>query len=315
MERRKELLRERSPSPPPPTPPSRCPSPELPLPTLPPHQARLPESHAKVMYLSAIGLCRNSDEQKMNAEVSWSAVLDNRINQGRHNTPINLYFTRLRNMSDSFLSAVKRDYQGTFLPPCRSPLPSSRPSSLSSSHPSSLSSSHTSPLPPSLPPVSEPSSQESIPLDTALSLLNNDSSMVFGNPSDGSQLDSITLHDGEVSTMQAEMSTLQPGRDLPALHHGRETSSHHSGRDRSPLHPGRVPIFPKTEPMSETEIKQEVGETKPILPALFSVKQEVEEPAPKRSRTEAPPSWQGVDAVIESYRKYKQGENIIYQSF
>ena len=78
LERRKKRLRERSPSPID-TSETRSVSPELPLPSVAPHLNQLQETHAKAMYLSAIGLCRNTEEQKVSNEIIWSVVLDDRM--------------------------------------------------------------------------------------------------------------------------------------------------------------------------------------------------------------------------------------------
>lgn len=80
LQRRKVLFLERSPSPPSfplsssdgdsvfPLDP-RPESPILPLPSTPPHLNHLPESNAKIMYMSAIGLLRVSDEEKQGDEI------------------------------------------------------------------------------------------------------------------------------------------------------------------------------------------------------------------------------------------------------
>ena len=95
LEKRKSRMRERSPSPlPAPAPP--CPaSPLLPLPSTPPHLNRLPETHAKAMYLSAIGLCRVGEESKQAGEVVWGAILEDRMARDP-DTTINQYFSQLR---------------------------------------------------------------------------------------------------------------------------------------------------------------------------------------------------------------------------
>ena len=100
LEKRRERLRERSPSPVRDERASdeRPSSPSLPLPSVSPHLNRLPESHAKAMYLSAIGLCRNSEEQKLSNEIMWSVILDDRLTR---ETPdkqsvITKYFVKLR---------------------------------------------------------------------------------------------------------------------------------------------------------------------------------------------------------------------------
>lgn len=298
------------------------------------------------MYLSAIGLCRTSDEQKMRSELAWSAVVDNRINQGRDNTPINLYFKRLRNMSDSFLSAVKRDYQAAFLPPSPPPpLPTTAACDSGSAAAERLSPSAvdnsmatitaTAPMVPfSMQSAVDPSASvvgtptptggggqdtESIPLSTALSLLNSDASSVFG--SEGSQLDSITLHDADVNTsvggaaaavgisanQVAVGENLNVGlRDMSSVVDMMQQNQHLPQQQQQQQQLHQISI--------KTESSAIPADVKPILHAggglLAAVKEEDEEPSPKRPREDesSVAAWQGVDAVIESYRKYKQGK-------
>ena len=130
LEKRKSRLRERSPSPPPVEEEvlGRSASPSLPLPSVPPHLNKLPESHAKVMYLSAIGLCRNTEEQKVNHEQVWSAVLEDRLTRDREST-VNKFFVRLRSITEQQQDqqGVKRTWNGVVedvLPPSslRTPL-------------------------------------------------------------------------------------------------------------------------------------------------------------------------------------------------
>ena len=128
LERRRARLRERSPTPPPHC-EARPGSPELPLPSTAPHLNRLPETHAKAMYLSAIGLCRNTEEQKVSNELIWSVVLEDRLTRERERErPITKYFVRLRELSEQQNQevtgrGVKRSWEerererDTFLPP------------------------------------------------------------------------------------------------------------------------------------------------------------------------------------------------------
>ena len=135
LEKRRKRLRERSPSPIPPldeTPsggsvnyPRRQPSPLLPLPSVPPHLNRLPESHAKIMYMSAIGLARATEDQKLVHEIVWSAILDDRLARGDHNSTINTYFTRLRDMPVAAAAAVGGGSEGPrSRTPAGGPIPS-----------------------------------------------------------------------------------------------------------------------------------------------------------------------------------------------
>jgi len=85
-------------------------------------------SHAKVMYLSAIGLCRNTEEQKVNHEQVWSAVLEDRLTRDRGST-VNKFFVRLRSITEQQQDqqGVKRTWNGIVedvLPPSslRTPL-------------------------------------------------------------------------------------------------------------------------------------------------------------------------------------------------
>jgi hypothetical protein len=51
------------------------------------------------MYMSAIGLARNTEEQKAVQEVIWSAILDDRLARGDPLSTLNTYFVRLRDMA------------------------------------------------------------------------------------------------------------------------------------------------------------------------------------------------------------------------
>lgn len=122
LEKRRKRLRERSPSPIPPPggeAAGRPPSPLLPLPSVAPHLNRLPETHAKIMYMSAIGLVRTSEEQKLVQEVIWSAVLDDRLARGDPPSTINTYFIRLRDMAGPELRGARGPpcLLGSLLPP------------------------------------------------------------------------------------------------------------------------------------------------------------------------------------------------------
>merc|ERR1740122_223805 len=80
------------------------------------------------MYLSAIGLCRNSEEQKISNEIMWSVILDDRLTR---ETPdkqsvITKYFVKLRDLPDtappeSEARGVKRARDGSFLAPASGP--------------------------------------------------------------------------------------------------------------------------------------------------------------------------------------------------
>jgi hypothetical protein len=84
------------------------------------------------MYMSAIGLARATDEQKLVHEIIWSAILDDRLSRGGedHNrSTINTYFVRLRDLAikgaeaaaaaqnKTAMAAVTPPYLGSLLPP------------------------------------------------------------------------------------------------------------------------------------------------------------------------------------------------------
>ena len=75
------------------------------------------------MYLSAIGLCRNTEEQKVSNEIIWSVVLEDRLTRERgRERPITKYFVRLRDLTDQQAQeaagrGVKRSWEESFLPP------------------------------------------------------------------------------------------------------------------------------------------------------------------------------------------------------
>ena len=119
LEKRKARYLERSPSPPNVVPAVSAsdlkpPSPELPIPSVAPHKNNLAESNAKLMYMSAIGLCRVPDSDKDDNEIAWNAILDDRIAR-RSESVTTIYMKRLR---DKFNFGVKRKTdEETFLSP------------------------------------------------------------------------------------------------------------------------------------------------------------------------------------------------------
>jgi len=254
LEKRKSRLRERSPSPIPEV-KVRSPSPVLPLPSVAPHLNRLPETHAKAMYLSAIGLCRNSEEQKTNNEIVWSAVLEDRLARD-DNSAINKYFVRLRDMSEP-VRGVKRGWNGNLLPPSDTDLPLS-PRYLQST-----------PL--------------NIPSCEALSRLSCESIH---------SADPISLP----SSVEINLCSLQPIAKPTLLL--QEVKSEPGAAP--PAHLQHVG-FPKVLSPFKTEIKSE--------PEDLSMA--------KKKKPNSPMPWPGVEAIIESYKKfssdYEQEKSILIE--
>eukprot|EP00090_Calanus_glacialis_P011094 TRINITY_DN19571_c0_g1_i1.p1 TRINITY_DN19571_c0_g1~~TRINITY_DN19571_c0_g1_i1.p1 ORF type:complete len:998 (-),score=146.86 TRINITY_DN19571_c0_g1_i1:304-3297(-) len=254
LEKRKSRLRERSPSPIPQV-EERAASPVLPLPTVAPHLNRLPETHAKAMYLSAIGLCRNSEEQKSNNEIVWSAVLDDRLARD-DNSAINKYFVRLRDMSEP-VRGVKRCWNGNLLPPSDTDLPLS-PRYLQST-----------PL--------------NIPSCEALSRLSCESIH---------SADPISLP----SSVEINLCSLQPIAKPTLLLQ-------------------EVKSEPGTAPPAHL---QHVGFPKVLSPFKTEIKSEPEDLSmSKKKKPNSPPPWPGVEAIIESYKKfssdYEQEKSILIE--
>ena len=336
LERRKELLRDRSPSPPPPTEP-RCPSPST-LPILSYSDdlqtrhmdgdfvipAVLSDSPAKSMYLSTLGLCRQSEEQKTADEIIWSAVLDNRVNHGRDQTTVNQYYKQCSAVAEEIVIRAKRRYSAPFLHPSLlppkeedifpepkmesanvemsslplffPPQPShqwsadsivtvpdlrlhhstspriSAPSSIHLAHsPSNLSLSDH---------VKSEDSQLTIPLSTALSMLNGDSDVFGTNPH---------------ASMFAKVNGYST--DSAANDHINESDD-------------EVPVL---------NIREDYEES------LDSTDYQFSSPPPpcKRRRITAStgsqgdcssgssvPVWPGIEAMVQSYKKYQQGNNL-----
>lgn len=254
LEKRKSRLRERSPSPIPQV-EERAASPVLPLPTVAPHLNRLPETHAKAMYLSAIGLCRNSEEQKSNNEIVWSAVLDDRLARD-DNSAINKYFVRLRDMTEP-VRGVKRCWNGNLLPPSDTDLPLS-PRYLQST-----------PL--------------NIPSCEALSRLSCESIH---------SADPISLP----SSVEINLCSLQPIAKPTLLLQ-------------------EVKSEPGTAPPAHL---QHVGFPKVLSPFKTEIKSEPEDLSmSKKKKPNSPPPWPGVEAIIESYKKfssdYEQEKSILIE--
>ena len=271
LEKRRKRLRERSPSPvPDPASDERPSSPSLPLPSVSPHLNRLPESHAKAMYLSAIGLCRNSEEQKLSNEIMWSVILDDRLTR---ETPdkqsvITKYFVKLRDLPNRPEQAahteargVKRSCDGGFLGPGA---PASAP--VSPVSPSGLAPARYKGL--------------NIPSSDAVSRLAGDSSPV-------------TLP----SSVEINLCSLQPIAKPTLLLQEVKTE------------PGAAPAPP-------AHLQPHMTFTRVLSSPFTEVKSEPEDlTVTKKKRTgPSPYSWPGVEAILESYKKFTAGiyeENMI----
>ena len=343
MERRKELLRDRSPSPPPPTEP-RCPSPStLPIPSYSEEvqtshmdgefviPAVLSDSPAKSMYLSALGLCRQSEEHKTADEIIWSAVLDNRIHHGRDRTTVNQYYKQCSAVAEEIVIHAKRRYSAPFIHPSFIPpkeedsilieepkmesadvemssslpmffppqpthpwtadsivtvpdLRQHRSTSPRISAPSSIHLSHSPSNLPSSDTIKSEESQLTIPLSTALSMLNGDSDVFATN------------HHASMFTKVNGYST-----DSAANDHINETDD-------------EVPVL---------NIREDYEESVDSADYQFS---SPPPPCKRRRRLTAStgssqgecgggssiPVWPGIEAMVQSYKKYQQGNLLFF---
>ena len=80
------------------------------------------------MYMSAIGLCRVPDSDKDDNEVTWNAILNDRIAR-RSESVTTIYMKKLR---DKFDNSIKQNLNETFLSPSMKNIPISANSSSSS---------------------------------------------------------------------------------------------------------------------------------------------------------------------------------------
>ena len=254
LERRRARLRERSPTPPPES-EERASSPELPLPSIAPHLNRLPETHAKAMYLSAIGLCRNTEEQKVSNEIIWSVVLEDRLTRERERErPITKYFVRLRDLTDQQHQevagrGVKRSWEESFLPP---------------SHP-------VEPPVTSLP-VS-PRAQLNIPSCESVSRLTTSDSSP--SPPASVEINLCSLQPiAKPSLLLQEIKT-EPGTAPPA-----HLQPHLGFSKVLPASPYKAEV--KTEPEDLTVVRKKKPAASPVV-------------------------WPGVEAILESYKKFTAG--------
>ena len=272
LEKRRERLRERSPSPEPsPASDDRSASPSLPLPSVAPHLNRLPETHAKAMYLSAIGLCRNSEEQKLANEIMWSAILDDRLSREAPDkqSVITKYFVKLRDLPDTPVPAmngeargVKRSCDGSFLGPGA---PASSP---------------VSPVSPSGP-VSRYKGLN-IPSSDAVSRLTGDGVT-------GASDSPVSLP----SSVEINLCSLQPIAKPTLLLQEVKTE------------PGVAPAPP-------AHLQPHMTYSRVLSSPFSEVKSEPEDlTVTKKKRTGASPySWPGVEAILESYKKFTAGTKI-----
>ena len=282
LERRKKRLRERSPSPIP-VPEERSASPVLPLPTVPPHLNRLPETHAKAMYLSAIGLCRNSEEQKVSNEIIWSTVLDDRLTRENEDkqSVITKYFVKLRDLTDSQdtgARGVKRSFDASFLPPSSSagdtePCESSEPVTAVTSD------------------LSPRYSGLNIPSCEAVSRLTSD------NLNETSPVVSLP------SSVEINLCSLQPIAKPTLLLQEVKTE------------PGLGPCGPPTAPPAHLQPHLSYPR---VLSSPFKseVKSEPEDLSvtKKKKSNNSSYSWPGVEAILESYKKFTAGIYMMFQS-
>jgi len=263
LEKRKLRLRERSPSPPPPeVGDDRPTSPCLPLPSVPPHLNRLPETHAKAMYLSAIGLCRNTEEQKTNHEVVWSAVLDDRLARDKE-TVINKYFYRLREMAHSG-RGQKRTWGGT---------------------PVTQSVATSGLTPPSV-------------LSTVRTHLNIPNCEAYCRLTE-----SLEPRVSLPSSVEINLCTLQPiARPSLLLQEIKQETTKFSSYYSSSSHGSHI-----SPPCAPPAHLQHLGFPRVVSPfSRMEVKQEPEDLSQpqKRRKPCSPPPWPGIEAVIESYRRW-----------
>ena len=265
LEKRRERLRERSPSPEPPVASQRSASPSLPLPSVAPHLNRLPETHAKAMYLSAIGLCRNSEEQKISNEIMWSVILDDRLTR---ETPdkqsvITKYFVKLRDLPDtaphleSEARGVKRSRDGSFLAPASAP---------------------SSPVSPSLAPARY--NGLNIPSSDAVSRL----------AGDGATSPAVSLP----SSVEINLCSLQPIAKPTLLLQEVKTE------------PGDGSAPPPAPP---AHLQPHMTFSRVLSSPFSEVKSEPEDltVTKKRKTGQSPYSWPGVEAILESYKKFTAG--------
>ena len=308
LEKRKERLRERSPSPIAVT-EDRCSSPELPLPSVPPHLNRLPETHAKAMYLSAIGLCRNSEEQKVSNEIMWSVILDDRLTRetsGDRQSVITKYFVKLRDLSQSQTvptdaatanttatelnnRGVKRSFDGSFLSPVPGQTSDNKPVNMSDlAEPSPAGTSQLSPRYNGL----------NIPSSDAVSALSRLASDNMMNHGDTSSSPSVSLP----SSVEINLCSLQPiAKPTLLLQEVKQEPGAVGGGCPTPA--------PPTAPPAHLQPHLSYPRVLSSSPFKSEVKTEPEDlTMTKKKKSNSSFSWPGVEAIMESYKKFTAGE-------
>jgi hypothetical protein len=227
--------------------------------------------------------------------VIWSAVLENRIHHGRERTPINQYYKKSRALNKDNLSHVQQRYSDPFLHPAvvpekrqlfkmagdmssslaaRSadsnivsiPVPDKHPHSsiLSSTQPSTTSSDTS-------------CDTLTIPLSTALSMLNGDSD-VFGNHHGG----------GSEAVDKDSRHHRQPPRENGG-YQLEPAEYRDQGADNDD-----VPVLNIREEYSD-------GDQVP------NKRRRVDLPT-SGSSSDEPPAWKGIEMIMQSYNKYQHGK-------
>ena len=228
-------------------------------------------------------------------------MLENRIHHGRERTPINQYYKKSRDLNEDNLSHVKQRYSDPFLHPAVVPekrqlfkMAGDMSSSLAARSADSIVSipvpdknqhSHAcstllSSQQPSTTSSSEPCDTLTIPLSTALSMLNGDSD-VFGN------------HHGDGSdAVDKDSRNRQPPRENGG-YQLEPAEYRDQGGDNDD-----VPVLNIREEYSD-------GDQVP------NKRRRVDLPT-SGSSSDEPPAWQGIEMIMQSYNKYQQGNDYYY---
>jgi len=268
LERRRARLRERSPSPEAAA-EERAVSPELPLPSVAPHLNRLPETHAKAMYLSAIGLCRNSEEQKISNEVMWAMILEDRLTRepAEQRSLITKYFVKLRD-----LPALP----DTAPAPALSPEPGAR--GVKRAYDGSL---VADPAP--APAVSPRYSGLNIPSSDAVSRLAGEG----GGLGEAGPVVSLP------ASLEINLCSLQPIAKPTLLLQDTAAVKAEPGGGPAPAPPAHLQPHLSFPRVLSSPFKAEVK----TEPEDLSVSK-------RTKRTSSPYAWPGVEAILESYKKF-----------
>ena len=275
LERRRARLRERSPSPEAAA-EERAVSPELPLPSVAPHLNRLPETHAKAMYLSAIGLCRNSEEQKISNEVMWAMILEDRLTRepAEQRSLITKYFVKLRDLPalpdtapapalspEPGARGVKRAYDGSLV---ADPAPTVAPA----------------------PAVSPRYSGLNIPSSDAVSRLAGEG----GGLGEAGPVVSLP------ASLEINLCSLQPIAKPTLLLQDTAAVKAEPGCGPAPAPPAHLQPHLSFPRVLSSPFKAEVK----TEPEDLSVSK-------RTKRTSSPYAWPGVEAILESYKKFTSG--------